>query len=217
MLLGTVNAVMVSRILRPIGVVGAALGGLGYAVRYPAVYVEWTTQLQGLASTLQPSCSRFRPGSSIYAALTAPALALAFGSAAQQVADSLRRTPQLGHGQGGAVVARVDQGREREGLVSAAGRDERTTATWPGEANLCPMIWVVIFAGIAVAGLIMVVSYVIWLAHKASDVMSEVGVLGDRAGQLMELLSQIQVPERRFDAPDRDDDALLNSNPTTEW
>jgi len=79
------------------------------------------------------------------------------------------------------------------------------------------MIWVVIFAGIAVAGLIMVISYGIWLAHKASDVMSEVGVLGDRAGQLMELLSQIEVPERRFDAPDRDDDALLNSNPTTEW
>jgi hypothetical protein len=79
------------------------------------------------------------------------------------------------------------------------------------------MIWVVIFAGIAVAGLIMVISYGIWLAHKASDVMSEVGVLGDRAGQLMELLSQIEVPERRFHAPDRDDDALLNSNPTTEW
>ena len=65
MLLGTVNAVMVSRILRPMGLVGAALGGLGYAVLYPAVYVEWTTQLQGLASTLLPSCSRFRPGSSM--------------------------------------------------------------------------------------------------------------------------------------------------------
>ena len=31
-----------------------------------------------------------------------------------------------------------------------------------------------IFVGIAVAGLIMVISYVIWLAHKAADVMSEV-------------------------------------------
>ena len=79
------------------------------------------------------------------------------------------------------------------------------------------MIWVVICAGIAVAGLIMVVSYAIWLAHKASDVMSEVGVLGDRAGQLMELVSQIDLPEPRLAAPDRDDDALLNSNPTTEW
>ena len=79
------------------------------------------------------------------------------------------------------------------------------------------MTWVMIFAGIALAGLIMVVSYVMWLAHKASDVMSEVGVLGDRAGQLMELVSQIDVPERRVAAPDLDDDALLNSNPTTEW
>ena len=50
------------------------------------------------------------------------------------------------------------------------------------------MMWVMIFGGIAVAGLIMVISYVIWLAHKASDVMSEVVVLGDRAGQLMELV-----------------------------
>jgi hypothetical protein len=79
------------------------------------------------------------------------------------------------------------------------------------------MIWVVIFAGIAVAGLIMVISYVIWLAHKTSDVMSEVGVLGDRAGQLAELLSQIQIPERHFDGPERDDAALLHSNLTTEW
>jgi hypothetical protein len=51
-LLGAVNAAMVSRILRPIGLVGAGLGGLCYAVLYPAVYVEWTTQLQGLGNTL---------------------------------------------------------------------------------------------------------------------------------------------------------------------
>ena len=78
------------------------------------------------------------------------------------------------------------------------------------------MMWVMIFAGIAVAGLIMLISYGIWLAHKASDVMSEVVVLGDRAGQLMELLSQVQVPERRFDAPDRADDTVVYSNLTTE-
>ena len=74
------------------------------------------------------------------------------------------------------------------------------------------MTWVMIFAGIALAGLIMVVSYVMWLAHKASDVMSEVGVLGDRAGQLTDLVSQIHVPERRFGVPDRDDDTLLHSS-----
>jgi len=78
------------------------------------------------------------------------------------------------------------------------------------------MMWVMIFGGIAVAGLIMVISYVIWLAHKASDVMSEVVVLGDRAGQLMELVSQVRVPEHRFDAPDRADDTVVYSNLTTE-
>lgn len=51
MALGAVNAVLVSRILRPIGLAGALLGGLCYALLYPAVDVEWTTQLQGLANT----------------------------------------------------------------------------------------------------------------------------------------------------------------------
>lgn len=49
--LGTVNAVLVSRILRPVGLAGALLGGLCYALLYPAVNVEWTTQLQGLGNT----------------------------------------------------------------------------------------------------------------------------------------------------------------------
>jgi alpha-1,2-mannosyltransferase len=51
MVLGCLNAVMVSRILRPVGLIGALFGGLCYAVLYPAVYVEWTTQLQGLGNT----------------------------------------------------------------------------------------------------------------------------------------------------------------------
>ena len=53
-LLGAVNAAMVSRILRPIGLVGAGLGGLCYAVLYPAVYVEWTTRLPGLGERPPP-------------------------------------------------------------------------------------------------------------------------------------------------------------------
>jgi hypothetical protein len=47
--------------------------------------------------------------------------------------------------------------------------------------------------------------------------MSELGVLGDRAGQLMELLSQVEMPDGRFDAPDRADDAVLHSTLTPEW
>ncbi len=64
-------------------------------------------------------------------------------------------------------------------------------------------MWVLIFGGIAVAGLIMLVSYGIWLAHKASDVMSELHVLSERSGQFLELAAQIQVPDRGFDPSDR--------------
>jgi hypothetical protein len=56
------------------------------------------------------------------------------------------------------------------------------------------VIWVAVFGGIALAGLIMVISYAVWLAHKAADVISEVAVLADRAEQLADLLSQIQPP-----------------------
>ena len=56
------------------------------------------------------------------------------------------------------------------------------------------MIWVLVFAGIAAAGLVMLVSYAVWLLHKASDVLSEVRVLFDLGDQLATLLAQIQVP-----------------------
>jgi hypothetical protein len=58
------------------------------------------------------------------------------------------------------------------------------------------VIWVLVFGGIALAGLIMLISYGVWLAHKAADVMSEVAVLADRTDQLAALLSQIQPPPR---------------------
>ena len=53
------------------------------------------------------------------------------------------------------------------------------------------MLWVLIFAGIALAGLVMVVCYVVWLAHKTSDVMSELGVLARQGGQLADLVGEI--------------------------
>ena len=57
------------------------------------------------------------------------------------------------------------------------------------------MLWVWVFLAIAVAGLVMVVCYAVWLAHKTADVLSEVAVLGDRVAQLGDLLSQIQAVE----------------------
>jgi len=56
------------------------------------------------------------------------------------------------------------------------------------------VVWVVIFGAIALIGLAVVVSYTVWLAHRAADVLSEVRVLTDRGGQLVELLGQIEVP-----------------------
>jgi hypothetical protein len=53
------------------------------------------------------------------------------------------------------------------------------------------VVWVAVFGGIAVVGLIMLICYGVWLAHKAADVLSEIEVLADRADQLAGLLSQI--------------------------
>ena len=44
------------------------------------------------------------------------------------------------------------------------------------------MLWVIIFAAIAVAGLVLLVCYGVWLAHKTADVLSEVTVLAERGG-----------------------------------
>lgn len=56
------------------------------------------------------------------------------------------------------------------------------------------MIWVYIFGGIALAGVVSVVSYAVWLAHKVSDLFSEVRMLGQRAEEAGELLNRIQLP-----------------------
>ena len=60
------------------------------------------------------------------------------------------------------------------------------------------MVWVIVFVGIALAGLVMVICYAVWLAHKASDVWSEVSMLADRADELAQLVGQIRVQERTF-------------------
>jgi hypothetical protein len=57
------------------------------------------------------------------------------------------------------------------------------------------MVWVLVFGGIALVGLGMLVGYAVWLAHKTSDVFSELSVLGDRAGELAGLAAQIGVPQ----------------------
>jgi hypothetical protein len=57
------------------------------------------------------------------------------------------------------------------------------------------MIWVIVFVGIGLAGLLMLISYAVWLAHKTSDLFSELDMMAVRAGELAGLLGQIRVPE----------------------
>ena len=54
------------------------------------------------------------------------------------------------------------------------------------------MVWVWVFGGIALAGLVMVISYAVWLWHKASDLFSELEMLGTRLEELAELLGRVQ-------------------------
>ncbi|MDQ2682488.1 MAG: hypothetical protein M3Y37_03070, partial [Chloroflexota bacterium] len=50
MVLGSLTAVLVAKILQPLGLVPALLGGLCYALLLPAVGIETTTRLEGLAA-----------------------------------------------------------------------------------------------------------------------------------------------------------------------
>ncbi len=51
MVLGMINTVLVARILRPIGLLEAAVGAVLYATAYPAIYIERTPLLEGPAQT----------------------------------------------------------------------------------------------------------------------------------------------------------------------
>ena len=51
MLLGALNAVLIWKILRPIGLIAAVFGALGYAVFHPAVYSDKSTLLENPATT----------------------------------------------------------------------------------------------------------------------------------------------------------------------
>ena len=69
------------------------------------------------------------------------------------------------------------------------------------------MLWVFVFGGIALAGLGMIIAWIVWLVHKASDVFSEVTVLADRSGQILDLLAQISLPAARpLELPQRTSD-----------
>ena len=57
------------------------------------------------------------------------------------------------------------------------------------------MIWVLVFGLIALAGLITLISYAVWLWHKASDLFSELEMLATRLEEFGALLEQLQPAE----------------------
>lgn len=54
------------------------------------------------------------------------------------------------------------------------------------------MNWVLLFGAIALGGLIVLISYAVWLGHKAGDLFSELEMLGKRLDELADLLGQIR-------------------------
>ncbi|MGL5405698.1 MAG: hypothetical protein ACRDAX_02745 [Propionibacteriaceae bacterium] len=54
------------------------------------------------------------------------------------------------------------------------------------------IIW--IFCVIALAGLVMLVFYAIWMCHKAADLTSELSMMAKNLQQISELASQIKLP-----------------------
>lgn len=61
------------------------------------------------------------------------------------------------------------------------------------------MIWILIFAGLAVAGLVALAVGVVLLGHKAADTRHEVEVTAGRVRQISALLGQVDLPRRRRD------------------
>lgn len=61
------------------------------------------------------------------------------------------------------------------------------------------LTWVWVYLGIALAGLVMVACFAVWLWRKAMVLLDEAGVLLQRADQLAGILEQIGQPQD-FDA-----------------
>jgi hypothetical protein len=56
------------------------------------------------------------------------------------------------------------------------------------------MMWVLIYLAIAVAGLVMVACFAVWLWRTAIALLREAGVLMEQADQLAGLLGQLGAP-----------------------
>ena len=57
------------------------------------------------------------------------------------------------------------------------------------------MVWVLVFAAIAVGGVVWLIAWAVWLWHKASDLFSEFEMLGRRADELGEIVGRLSLPQ----------------------
>ena len=75
------------------------------------------------------------------------------------------------------------------------------------------MIWVLVFAGLALLGLVGLVTYAVWLWHKAGDVLSEVEMVGRQAEEILSLIDAITPfePDRRATEFSSDDEDHVRS------
>lgn len=53
------------------------------------------------------------------------------------------------------------------------------------------MIWVLVFVGIAVLGLVGLVAYAVWMWHKVQDLLSEVEMVGRQAEEILSLVDDL--------------------------
>ena len=58
------------------------------------------------------------------------------------------------------------------------------------------MVWVLVFAAIAVGGIVWLIAWAVWLGHKASDLFSEFAMLGERANELADVVGRLALPQR---------------------
>ena len=55
------------------------------------------------------------------------------------------------------------------------------------------MVWAWVFLAIGVAGLVVAISYGVWLLHKAADVYAEIKMLSKRGEEISDLLNQLEL------------------------
>jgi len=68
------------------------------------------------------------------------------------------------------------------------------------------MNWALVFIGIVVVGTIAMIAIGVWLVHRVTDLWSEVKMLGKHAGELAQVISQIEFD--RLDATGQDNERL---------